>query len=498
MHSRLRVRAFIDGAAPEAWEVDLAAALADVADVETWRMHSSDSDLPFSFRAVDRVVAGTNRQAADMAPRAVASSHPIDLWVDATAAGSAGTRDPAQRVWRVAFGEPGRTHNQAITAAMCRSLHEPLTVLVHSSSRRSGTPTTIAVAHLTCDPVSVSRNRARAWWAARDLLVRSIRDLQASGREPAAREPQSRNIVEEIHPLRAIGRGLARRARLRLQPEQWTIEIAQNSAALHSPPGASNSFHPPRDELWADPFLVERAGRSWVFFEVCALRGGRGAIAVGRVTERGLAEVRIVLRRPYHLSYPYVLAHGGELWMVPESAECGRVELYRCREFPDVWTREAVLLTGVTALDPTIAHHNGRFWLWVAIASGGDGAAAQLHLFHSEDLIGPWHAHERNPVITDCRSLRPAGPPFVLDDVLVRPAQCAIPRYGTAVVFNAVDELSPTRYAERPVGRLESSAWPTATGVHHFCRADRLQAFDVRRRRQCACSGFVERWGPVS
>jgi hypothetical protein len=142
----------------------------------------------------------------------------------------------------------------------------------------------------------------------------------------------------------------------------------------------------------------------------------------------------------------------------------------------DAWTRDAVLLSRVTALDPTITYYNGRFWWCAALASGGDGAWAQLDLFHSEALVGPWYAHERNPVVTDCRSLRPAGPPFTFDRVLVRPAQCAVPRYGTAVVFNAVDELSPTSYAERPIGRPDPSAWASAIGVHHVSHTSRRQA----------------------
>ena len=49
-----------------------------------------------------------------------------------------------------------------------------------------------------------------------------------------------------------------------------------------------------------------------------------------------------VLERDHHLSYPFLFEHEGVLYMVPETAQAGTVELYRCTEFPLRWRRERV------------------------------------------------------------------------------------------------------------------------------------------------------------
>ena len=57
----------------------------------------------------------------------------------------------------------------------------------------------------------------------------------------------------------------------------------------------------------------------------------------------GLGPVRTCLERDYHFSYPMVFEHDGDVFMVPESALNGTVELYRATRFPHEWTLEKVL-----------------------------------------------------------------------------------------------------------------------------------------------------------
>ena len=62
----------------------------------------------------------------------------------------------------------------------------------------------------------------------------------------------------------------------------------------------------------------------------------------------------------------------------------------------------------------------GIFRLCIAatISSEDDNNQVSLHLFFSETLRGNWSAHPLNPVKTDVRSSRPAGPVIVHDGEL--------------------------------------------------------------------------------
>ena len=59
-------------------------------------------------------------------------------------------------------------------------------------------------------------------------------------------------------------------------------------------------------------------------------------------------------------------------------------------------------------------------------------------------------------------------------------AQDCTPHYGAATVFNEVLELSPTRYSERPLGRLDASWGAALDGCHTYSASDNLEAVDAR------------------
>jgi hypothetical protein len=171
--------------------------------------------------------------------------------------------------------------------------------------------------------------------------------------------------------------------------------------------------------------------------------------------------------------------------MIPETAQAGTVELYRCTEFPLRWRRERVLLEGVRLVDATLERTGGRWWLF---ANGAPGSSRvfddELHLYHSEHLHGEWQPHPRNPVKSDARCARPAGRLFWRGGSLYRPAQICVPRYGAGLAMHRVLRLTPHEYAERQVERL-LPAGDGVLGMHTVNRAGHLTVVDgfMRRRR---------------
>ena len=153
--------------------------------------------------------------------------------------------------------------------------------------------------------------------------------------------------------------------------------------------------------MYADPFLFEHEGRHHLFCEDVG-GDGRGVICHSELPADGArAEPpECVLARPYHLSYPFVFAHDGETFMIPETSAVKRVELYRARDFPRSWEREAILLDGIDAADATLIAHDGRLWLFAAIAADGASSLDELHLFSAtscEDRGRPTRATRSSP-----------------------------------------------------------------------------------------------------
>jgi hypothetical protein len=248
---------------------------------------------------------------------------------------------------------------------------------------------------------------------------------------------------------------------------------------------------PPRDRDWADPFVIQRNGRPFIFFEEMPYQTGKGHISVIEILPNGQrTPARQVLDRPYHLSYPFVFEWDGGLYMVPETAQNRTVELYRCEEFPGRGTLQQVLLEDIRAFDATLWRQDGRWWLFVNVAEAGASPSEELHLYCSESPLGPWTPHPANPVVSDARHARGAGPLFVRDGVLYRPSQDCSIAYGNAVSVNRVEVLDMRNYREVPVSRIHSGWYSDMLGVHTFSSTGNLRVIDFKVRRP--------RWGGVN
>jgi hypothetical protein len=167
--------------------------------------------------------------------------------------------------------------------------------------------------------------------------------------------------------------------------------------------------------------------------------------------------------------------------MLPETLERRTVELYRAVRFPNQWRRERILLRDVRAVDPTLLEYDGRFWLFAAVSVPGAPICDELSLFYAESLLGDWQPHPANPIVSDVRRARPAGRIIRCQGHLIRPGQDCSERYGGAVVFNRITRLTPSEYAEVPIGRLRPRRTWRTLGAHTFNAADGYEVVDYER-----------------
>jgi hypothetical protein len=331
-----------------------------------------------------------------------------------------------------------------------------------------------------------------------DLLIGEVTKLQqliSPGRKGAGSSDVDEPSCNRLQPLptnREVAKFLwhwgwdaARYAvHSRIWKEHWFIAYRSNVGSLPKSDGTMQNFKivvPPKDRFFADPFLIECGGKNYLFFEDYPFNKGRGIISFVEIDEQGhYTEPEAALTRPYHLSYPCVFEHENEVYMIPETLESRRVELYRALDFPRLWTFEKTLLDGVAAADPTILIRDGKFWLFVAGVLNPNSINEELFLFHSDSLQGTWSPHPLNPIVSDVRRARPAGHLFVHEGQLIRPAQDCSPRYGRAVVFNRVEVLSESNYREVPVQAIGPEWCAGNRGTHTFNQSKSLQVIDGR------------------
>jgi hypothetical protein len=223
-------------------------------------------------------------------------------------------------------------------------------------------------------------------------------------------------------------------------------------------------------EFVADPFMLWRADRWHMFFEVMNAGNKLGEIGLATSNDGSTWNYeRIVLKERFHLSYPYVFEWQNEHYMIPETLGAGAVSLYKADEFPYRWSCVARLIPGSFA-DPSIFRFNDLWWMFVCSTPYQHDT---LQLYFARDLTGPWAGHPRNPIIRgDKCGARPAGRILNFNNKMFRFAQDCVPQYGTSVRVFEISKLTRETYAEveveqRPLLTASGAGW-NASGMHHI------------------------------
>jgi hypothetical protein len=264
--------------------------------------------------------------------------------------------------------------------------------------------------------------------------------------------------------------------------EQWCIGWAEISIArfLQAPDAVTFQWLRPRHrtELLADPFGLEESGRLTIFAEHLTYGRTKGQL-VRIAADAPHDEPGLVMKRPFHLSYPFIVEDQGRRYIVPEQGESGFLAFYPLDG--GALGAPVAILNGLDAVDPTFIKHDGLWWLFCTRRSMGPNTA--LHLYFAERLLGPYRPHPQNPIVTDPAHARPAGRIIRLGDTLLRPAQDCVRSYGASITLCEIDTLTPRHYAEHPARRLMPGevAGGFTEGLHTLDHTEHFVLIDTKR-----------------
>ena len=213
----------------------------------------------------------------------------------------------------------------------------------------------------------------------------------------------------------------------------------------------------------ADPFLFVYLGTLYLFYEVKTDHGHGEIWAQSLSKSGGWISHGKVLGERFHLSYPQVFEHEGNIYMVPEAAQSGKVLLYSAVDFPIKWKLCSVLVNE-PLLDPTVIFRKDEGFFLLATTRSDE-----LKLYHSATIHQPFS--DTGVFITKDKSIsRCAGSPLYIDGSLYRLAQDCANIYGERILMQHIEELSVGGYAETPASSELYSVKPKwmSVGYHHL------------------------------
>ena len=356
------------------------------------------------------------------------------------------------------------------------------------------------------DPFSLNRNKNTFYWKASSIILLKIKELNELGEEVFFEKIKALNDhlafnSKKAHTIPSNKEMLVYAPRLMLLKlldkfdstfnfHQWILLFKiGTSDKISTDLSTFQRIIPPHDRFWADPFILKREDKYYIFFEELIYRENKGYICLIEMDEYGnYTEPIKILEQNYHLSYPFLIEDDHELFMIPESKQNNTIELYKCKQFPEKWELEKVLMKNIKAVDTSILFQDNKYWLFCNITNNDTPLAQdELNLFYSDKLItDKWISHPKNPIVSDFKRSRPAGKIFKHKNKLYRPAQNGLKHYGYGIAINQIVELTENSYREELIDSISPDWEEDIIGTHTLNSVSRLTVIDalIKRRKK--------------
>lgn len=226
-----------------------------------------------------------------------------------------------------------------------------------------------------------------------------------------------------------------------------------------------NPFYSNPVVIIADPFLFVKENELYIFYEEQTGLEGKGVIKMSKTKDlKNWTSPIIVLEENFHLSFPFVFKHSGQIYMIPETGDNKTISIYKPNENLTKWSFHKTILSGKHFADSFIINNNNVFYLFTTDFSNRENI---LELYYSNSLDGNWTEHPQSPILIGKNRGRGAGAIFRYNRKIYRPCQRTEKRYGEGVDLYEVTVLNQDEYKEVFVKTLiPNKKYPL--GGHHF------------------------------
>lgn len=196
----------------------------------------------------------------------------------------------------------------------------------------------------------------------------------------------------------------------------------------------------------ADSFLYVKRDELYLFYELQHW-DDPGCIAMTKTKDLVTwTKPLIVLKEPFHLSFPYVFEDHGNIYMVPESQEDDSIRLYKSN---DDLTHFEYIRTLLSQERKDGIHYNfndshiylkdGKYYLFTSYQKNW---MYHQELFISDDLLnGKFIKHPCSPICTSNEFGRNGGSLIQYGDKLLRVTQDCHQNYGDNISLMEITSL---------------------------------------------------------
>jgi len=246
---------------------------------------------------------------------------------------------------------------------------------------------------------------------------------------------------------------------------------------------------PNTEQYWlADPFVYEKDEKVYFFYELFDIGRDKGSIAYSILNNGVISKPKIIVEEPYHLSFPCIFEYDGDLFMIPETGKTHNIYVYKCKEFPDVWVKDKLLLGGIDPSDTIWFEINNMFYIITSLLNNGNPRDTTNYLYEFNMNNGKLQKPFKI-LNTGKYGVRNAGNIFFKNNMFIRPGQIGEKTYGEGIVFWKCN-LVNGKYEEEELGTLHpkdimllNENKLSYIGLHTYNVSKHYEIIDLKQRR---------------
>ncbi len=231
----------------------------------------------------------------------------------------------------------------------------------------------------------------------------------------------------------------------------------------------------------ADPFLFEKDGVLYLFFEAFDIFKRKGLLGYRTLAKDGFGDIHIIFEYDSHLSFPFIYEDNGEIFIIPESAKSGELFRLKCTSFPDQWIKERVLLNENVVDTVRFKKDNTEYFISETVDENHVYDRVDLYYTHGDAVI----SCDNNPVKRDVSNARGAGAVCEINGKLIRPSQDCGDSYGERLNLNEITQLDKDGFSEELLDTftykdIALNKTITIDGIHTYNKLGSVEVIDLR------------------
>ena len=230
----------------------------------------------------------------------------------------------------------------------------------------------------------------------------------------------------------------------------------------------------------ADPFIFTYNNNTYCFVEEYIYAKKKGVISYYILNNKEFIYTDIIIEEEFHLSFPFIFEHDGNVYLCPESTANKDIRLYKAIDFPIKWELSSLIMQNVNAADSMLFYKSNLWWLFTNINTDFNSEnCSDFSIFYSTNLFtDKWEPHSCNPISRSSLNARNGGY-FISKNKLYRVnQQHGLGIYGKKFQINEVVVLNSKEYKEVYVKAIGKEEIGDIIGTHHFTSMNDINVFD--------------------